>query len=67
VAITGLFDPAIAEQLRLCRRMGCPPAALLVGDALRAASMPDMRSFWIGDEAHWRDLASLEPAAAVRA
>jgi uncharacterized protein (DUF58 family) len=62
VAITALLDSAVEDQVRALQRIGCPVTILLVGDAMREAALTGIRTYWLGGEERWRDLASLSPA-----
>ncbi len=67
VAITALYNPAIREELLGLRRIGCPVTTLLVGDAVRDAAVPGIRTFWIGGEDRWPNLVGLSPVSAPAA
>lgn len=59
--LTGLLNPTLVAQARAFRSAGHPVTLLLAGEGLRAATVPGLECYWIGDEMHWRDLSELRP------
>jgi uncharacterized protein (DUF58 family) len=63
VVISALDNAATRDELRGLQRSGCPVTLLLVGNALREATVPGIRTYWIGGEDRWRELAGLALSA----
>lgn len=62
VLISALLDDRLLAQARAYRAAGHSVSLLLIGDHLREVRAPGLATYWIGDEAHWQDLAGLRLA-----
>ncbi|MGH2411370.1 MAG: hypothetical protein ACRDGS_13540, partial [Chloroflexota bacterium] len=59
VLITSLLDNLILRQAQAYQASSHPVTLLLIGDDLKDIQAPGLPTYWIGDEAHWRDLPVL--------
>jgi uncharacterized protein (DUF58 family) len=58
--VTGLFDAAVIEQVRVLQARGHRVIAVLAGDDLGEAHEAGLDLLWLGGEARWRDLQALQ-------
>lgn len=65
VIITAVLGQSARDEARAYRAAGHPVALILIGDELWGVRVPGLDVYWIGDEAHWRDLRSLRMTGQV--
>lgn len=64
--ITALLDDAILDHATAYRVAGHPVLLVLVGDRMREARAPGLDTYWVGEEARWREMRDLRLAGAGR-
>lgn len=64
VIITALLEVKLLQQARAYHAAGHPVSLLLVGEDLKGRQVSGLDVYWLGDEARWRELQSLDPVPA---